>query len=60
MLGKVFVRLLIGAQHQLYLISEEGIIQFYSDEYRGWLLSGLTEKELKKRIKAGEFKEVKS
>ena len=61
MLGKVFVRLLkgIGAQHQLYLISEEGTIQFYSDEHSGWVLSGMDEKDLKKRVKSGEFKEVK-
>ena len=61
MLGKVLVRLLkgIGAQPQLYLISEEGTIQFYSDEHNGWLASGMTEKEIKKKVKSGEFKEVK-
>ena len=61
MLGKVFVRLLkgIGAQPQLYLISVEGTIQFYSDEHSGWLASGMDEKDLKKKVKSGEFIEVK-
>lgn len=61
MLGKVFVRLLKGieVQHQLYLISEEGIVQYYSDEHSGWVLSGMDEKDLKKKVKSGEFKEVK-
>lgn len=61
MKGKVFVRHLkgININPQLYVITEEGNVQFWSEESRGWLVSGLTEEDFKKRIKSGEFEEVK-
>lgn len=60
MKSNVFARMLkgININPQLYLINDDGSVQFWSEENRGWLVSGLTEKDIEEKLKSGEFKEI--